>query len=601
MKPRFVYGAIRILLLSGCFLFIPYIGATATWYSQGSGTWGINGTANLWNDDPNGMGAWRDGTDLLTGEDVVIQDGHQIILAGNLFNINSLVVENNAQLTPIAAPTSTYLLLSGNSPLQVSGTIDDTVNNNQILLNLSSNIPAISGGGTLKVFTLAINPFTALSIDVDIEVERLNLYRIPGTVNFSPITLKTDRTLHVTGDLVLDQEATFGSNLFNGSGILNIEGSLEIDGIFLLKTDNNANADFIITIHPSGSLKMRTGLVGSGGSTPTPGAGLVTLDVQGTLETLTNDMLVQPDPNRTIVRMNNGSKVILAGGGGQLLDADVANASYYDVELAGTGPKTLGGNITIENDLYLNSGIELGAFNLQMTKVHSGGFNFDSPFLGNPGSSNFINTNGSGSFTAYLPSGFFGATSFPVGNTSYSPVNMADNTFVGGVGEYFTFRVANTLLTNGNGGTAITEAAVNKTWFISEATPGGQNISMILYWQPADELNGFDPNNCWISHYISAAWDIDGPFISNGTNLRSINRANLTNFSPFSIQSLNILPVSLSSFTGKTNEEGHQLKWSTAWEENNRQFIIEHSTDGEVFPYHRLSKWTEPYFFPTGL
>lgn len=49
------------------------------------------------------------------------------------------------------------------------------------------------------------------------------------------------------------------------------------------------------------------------------------------------------------------------------------------------------------------------------------------------------------------------------------------------------------------------------------------------------------------------------------------------------INSLSVLPISLTSFTGKALDKNILLNWNTASEENNDYFDVQHSADGKTF------------------
>jgi len=134
--------------------------------------------------------------------------------------------------------------------------------------------------------------------------------------------------------------------------------------------------------------------------------------------------------------------------------------------------------------------------------------------------------NGSGSI--FMPVGTSPVT-FPLSN----PVTVTNN----GVYDYFGVHVKDGVFSNGTFGDSITTQAVNKTWYITELTPGGSNANITLQWNASDELPGFDRNHVYLNHYISGAWDPGTPGAASGSGPFTFSRNGFTSFSPFSISS----------------------------------------------------------------
>jgi hypothetical protein len=112
---------------------------------------------------------------------------------------------------------------------------------------------------------------------------------------------------------------------------------------------------------------------------------------------------------------------------------------------------------------------------------------------------------------------------------------------------------------------------------------GGSDVTMTIQWNTAEELSGFDRTNCRIGHYISGAWDSGSGVAASGSNPWTLSRSGITSFSPFSPDEGSSLPIELVSFDAKKVEQIVRLDWSTASEENNDLFTIEHSQDGSNF------------------
>jgi len=184
-----------------------------------------------------------------------------------------------------------------------------------------------------------------------------------------------------------------------------------------------------------------------------------------------------------------------------------------------------------------------------------------------------IFANGNGSL--YMPVGTAPVT-FPLTN----PVTIVNN----GTYDYFGVNVKNGVLSNGVSGDSVTTQVVNKTWDISELTPGGSNVDITLQWNATDELTGFDRSHVYLNHYTSGAWDPGTAGAASGLGPFTFSRNGITSFSPFSISSsASALPVTLISFIAKKNNNSVQLNWQTATEINTSFYAIERCNDGNNF------------------
>jgi hypothetical protein len=174
------------------------------------------------------------------------------------------------------------------------------------------------------------------------------------------------------------------------------------------------------------------------------------------------------------------------------------------------------------------------------------------------------------------------AVNFPVGNSTYNPA-MITNT---GTADNFSVRVVDNVTTNGTGvGATTTEAVVNRTWMISEATTGGSNATLRLYWNgTGEEINAFSPASAFMAHYVAASsmWDNVGGTVGAGY----VESTGNNSFSPFTISSSPVfapLPVELLSLDAQCAGENVLVAWKTASEHNTLNYTVERSADGSVW------------------
>ena len=204
----------------------------------------------------------------------------------------------------------------------------------------------------------------------------------------------------------------------------------------------------------------------------------------------------------------------------------------------------------------------------------------------------YIQTTGTGTVKKTLG----GAVSFPfpVGNSSYNPLTITNNT---GTADDFSVRVADAVFVNGHNGQAHGGARVDVTWYISKTNPtanAGDGVDFIFQWHPSQEKGGIQ--QFALNHHNGAGWTFANS--SGGTqSFTNGNPRTLTftgykgTFSPFALgNSGSTLPVTWLSFTGRPAGQEVQLEWKTASEQNSSHFDVERSNNGTAFtPIGRVS------------
>lgn len=108
------------------------------------------------------------------------------------------------------------------------------------------------------------------------------------------------------------------------------------------------------------------------------------------------------------------------------------------------------------------------------------------------------------------------------------------------------------------------------------------NGDIIFYYQDA-ELNGLDENSLNLKIYNGSAWNTYTPtrdatnnFVTaSALSSVAINQATLSGSFP--------LPVTLTRFWGEENNCTALLKWSTATEQNSKEFQVQQSSNGVSF------------------
>ncbi|MFT3701651.1 MAG: InlB B-repeat-containing protein [Agriterribacter sp.] len=230
------------------------------------------------------------------------------------------------------------------------------------------------------------------------------------------------------------------------------------------------------------------------------------------------------------------------------------------------------------NDLIVDQNRVVG--NIQFSgapyKMVLGNFNITATGVTNYSSTKYVQTNGTGKFTMSIANGT--NTFFPVGNSAYNPVSIKNNT---GSADAFSVQVLDELYYNGSNGTAVSGARVKRTWDISKSTAnGGSGIDLQFNWNAAEAVSITTPA---LFHY-SNGWSKQTAGTTSSTATSLTYTGYTGTFSPFGIANTNsTLPVIWQSFKVQKQGSDALLTWSTATELNNKDFVIERSTDGNTW------------------
>ncbi len=191
-------------------------------------------------------------------------------------------------------------------------------------------------------------------------------------------------------------------------------------------------------------------------------------------------------------------------------------------------------------------------------------------------------------------SGRSGAIDFPVGaaNGSYTPITLAN----AASSNSFAVRVTEHVLTGGTFGTPVASGVVDRTWHIA-AGSGQSDVSLLFAWTAAEELNGFNRTQSFISRNdAGASWDaLQTAGAAQGSGLITRMISGIITFSaaglPYAVGSEGTLfPVELISFSAAHDGGIVRLQWQTVNEVNNYGFGIQRQHDG--------GDWTDADFVP---
>lgn len=228
------------------------------------------------------------------------------------------------------------------------------------------------------------------------------------------------------------------------------------------------------------------------------------------------------------------------------------------------------------NDLILDQDRVAGAirFSAANAKMVLGNNNLTVTDILGYDAQRYVKTNGTGKLKITVANAQ--SRIFPVGNSAYNPITIANNS---GAGDDFTVQVLDEVYMNGASGTTISYPRVKRTWEIGKASAnGGGGIDFTFNWNSGENTSMATPA---LYHYESGNWrKQSGAGSAAGSSFTFTGYKGT--FSPFAIvdEAMSTLPLTWLDFTAARRGTQNLLNWSTANELQVRDFIIQYSTDG---------------------
>ncbi|MBK8518811.1 MAG: hypothetical protein IPL55_21765 [Saprospiraceae bacterium] len=284
-----------------------------------------------------------------------------------------------------------------------------------------------------------------------------------------------------------------------------------------------------VTIQPGAVLRIETDFDNQAG----------TIDNQGVLEVQGNFNSVV-GPGTTL--SGNGKIKFFGTTNSNLSPGDDVLNKVELLKTTSTGTVTLTGAVTVNDSLIFGgsaggSTIILGANDLTLGAT--------STVTGASQATGYVVTGSTGQ----MKKTNLGATPFtyPVGfdAVTYNPVTIAENGTIDNIGV----RVLQKAYANGSSGTALTTSFVDATWSISDATPGGNNLTITPYWKGSDEVS-FNRTLCRVARYNGQKYDLDAStkLPAGGSDPYSLQRSGITNTGNFIVSSSSFVKVAPKLF-----------------------------------------------------
>ncbi len=494
------------------------------------------------------------------GSGKMVLSGSNTYTGSTTISAGVLNIQNNTG----AGTTAGGVTVSSGAALELQGGITIgaealTINSSGVssggaLRNISGNN---TWGGTITqasasrinsdAGTLTLSASNAITGTYNLTIGGAGNTTVSGTITTGTGTLTKDGT----GTLTLA-----GTNTYTGTTTVSA-GTLQLNrtgGTTIPSTNNVTVSGGILKVSTSQELNNLS--VTSG--TLVVDAG-VTLTISGTFT-----------GGGTIT--NNGTIVIK--GSSTFPGSTTTISAMNNLEINRPAGVTLDKDMTVTGTLTLTSGVlDVSTTTLTVSGTISGAT-----------SAKYIKTSSTGGLKQSVSNS---AVAFPVGNSSYNPITLTNNT---GAADNFTARVIDEVYANGtSSGTTVSTLRVKRTWDIAKTTPSanaGTGVDMVFNWDPASHTSGtlVIPK---MYHYESSSW-VKKSIISNTTYDVVAGTLTFTgykgDFSPFAIMDDGTaLPVTWISFTGRAIHGEVELNWSTASEQNNSHFEVERSADAVLF------------------
>jgi len=441
-------------------------------------------------------------------------------------------------------------------PSNLTVTLDQSVTFNGLLASLVVN-------GTLS---------SAQNEDI---VLQLGTFSGSGTINVDSMSLGLSSGFGFTGTINADKFTSIGVNMSSSANV-NISGSLYLaSGILNLAAGNVMMAANSTVIVSGGSLMQSGGALnltnaysvkymGSSNTTAgfeLSGAGLKDIDisvVQGASVMLSSDLEINGmlmlhsgmlDLNgNDLTFMADGD--LMASGGGMITSSSASSIVINATNgLAGTLMFSTGGNtmnnLTINlgnsgSDVMLGGDIVVdGTLSLQSGRLDAGMYDVmlsSGASISGGSATSYVVTGVGGSLTMQLAAG--NTNMYAVGTAAgYAPASVMANS--GAATGYVSVGVNPDVYVNGMSGATLSsdQPLVNHTWYVSSTATANIDLNLEVMWNANAEINGFNRNTAYISHYTNGAWDASAVASASTTTngMYKLSRNNVTSLSPFAV------------------------------------------------------------------
>jgi hypothetical protein len=436
------------------------------------------------------------------------------------------------------------VVLNGvSSALTVNGALTSSTGKALILASTT-----LGGSGSINVDSVAMSAFNSFTYTGSITAQALTSTGATIAAAASITVTKALRLKAGTLSLAYGSLNMAANSIIVVSGgvIAQSSGVLSLTNAYNLRYEGSGNMTSGLELNGTGLKNLEIATASSAGMSLNSD-----LTVNGTL-TLSSGYLRLNNHNLTfgtngdfsasgtgtIVAGRNSNLSFSAGSsftGGLRFRSDSSVLNNLTVNMGSTSATArMGTNLTVAGNLTLINGrLDLDSNTLAVTGGTSGGAAGSYIVTGNGGRLGF--NIGVGNNATYH-----------VGtNLSYAPANISAN--LNNASGMLYVGVQDGVRAQGTTGVLIsaTRKMVNATWHVTSDLSSSININLTTMWNASMELNGFNRNQVYLSHYTAGAWDMS-TIQAAGTasaGMYSANRAQITSLSPFAVMDRDALGI----------------------------------------------------------
>ncbi len=436
--------------------------------------------------------------------------GNQAHIAGNV-DVNGTLQLNSGALNFSGADLTIGGNVSGAGTLSANNQSDLTINS---LTAAASTLTFTAGAQNLRNFTVTAGLSNTPSLGSDLTVAGTLALTTTSNLNLNGHTLTLGATSLVT--------AGTGSIVATNTSGLTVNATTAIAALPFTGSIGN------LTINSTGTTSV--GLANN--ST----VGMLSLQ-SGTLNLNGHDLIINGNvagSGTGTISTDSTSNLTIAtpaSTSGELRFATLANTvGNLTVNVAGSGSAAIGTMLHVRDTLHFIAGklaIGANALIIGATGMISGA-----------STTSYISTAANGYLQMNLTAGLPGMVNFPVGTTlNYSPANVLLN--AGSASGQIKVGVVSNVLAQGTSGVDLSasQPLVDATWNVASNISSNLNLNLQLMWTAAMEVNSFNANAAYISHYTNGAWDVSASSVAvdESAGLFSLIRTGLTSLSPFTV------------------------------------------------------------------
>jgi hypothetical protein len=455
--------------------------------------------------------------------------------------------------------------------------IEGAIGSAQILM-IGTNPQTISGTGTFNdLGALTVGADADVTLGHSLNISGTGISSIIGKLNFATYTINGVGGASNTGRFQFRGAVNTSSNLAsivnqsNTITMANTAAFSDLNPVIGLKVTGPqipANTYIIGTDSGSSTFTISNNATGNGTD--------VTVYSSGPTAKTANPAGI----DGSVIINTNGS---LSIGAGTNFVFDATTSAPFSTVSTALGDVTFNAAATTNKDVTINGELTLNHAKLTVRNGDNLTMGATATFNGAFGNDAYIVTaadNSTGTVGTLSVSSITSPVALPIGSaTNYLPVILSPESASNFSLNVFTGATADAIV-NGTAFTATQKNdIVDAIWNINR-TSGTGNCDVTFAWDDALEGSNFSGTGLGVSNYSSGAFGAFGGTVNATTNTATVSSATL---GQFLVGKSSVLPVTLISFTVKTDNGNIALTWKSTSEVNLSHYIVQRSTNGVDF------------------